>query len=166
MTSVDTTFLAMARSRLCVHLPGQVRACLDALDDQQVWWRPNESSHAIGNLVLHLVGSTRFYIGHVVGGSDFVRDRDSEFTERRELPRMELRLRLDHAVAEADDVLAALDPAALVETADRAPKPATKMEIIGLQLAHFAAHTGQIAYASKLIKADAIDDIWRKTPDR
>ena len=166
MPSVDTTFIDLARSRLCVHLPGQVRACLDALNDQQVWWRPNESSHAIGNLVLHLVGSTRFYLGHVGGGSDFVRDRDGEFAERRELPPLKLRFRLDHAVAEADDVLAALDAATLVEMADRAPKPATKMEVIGLQLAHFAAHTGQIAYATKLIKADAIDDIWRKTPDR
>ena len=164
--TASATFIDLARRRLCVHLPGQVRACLDALDEPQVWWRPNESSHAIGNLVLHLIGSTRFYIGHVIGGSDFVRDRDSEFTERRELATMELRLRLDHAVAEADDVLATLDPATLVETADRAPRPATKMEVIGLQLAHFAAHTGQIAYASKLIKADAIHDIWRKTPDR
>ena len=157
-------FLDMARSRLVVHLTGQIRACLDALSDSQIWWRPNEHSNAIGNLVLHCVGSTRHYIGHVVGGSDFVRDRDTEFAERRELPRDDLRARLDDAVAEADQVLREYDPTHLLDQVVRGAKRATYMEIIGLQVAHYATHTGQIAYAAKLLTDDAIDDIWRKTP--
>lgn len=158
------TFLFMARSRLVVHLTGQIRACLDALNDQQIWWRPNEQSNAIGNLVLHCIGSTRYYIGHVVGGTNFVRNRDAEFAERQPLSIDELRARLDAALAEADQVLQAFDPAALLEPTARTPTPSTHMQVIGLQVAHYAAHTGQIAYATKLIKGDAIDDIWRKTP--
>ena len=80
--TVNTTFLHIAHSRLVVHLTGQIRSCLDALNDQQIWWRPNEPSNSIGNLVLHCAGSTRHYIGHVVGGRDFARDRSAEFTER------------------------------------------------------------------------------------
>ena len=80
------SFVDVARARLCVHLTGQVRACLEALKVEQIWWRPNDASNAIGNLVLHCAGSTRFYIGHVIGGTDFVRDRRGEFDERRELP--------------------------------------------------------------------------------
>ena len=162
--TVGNTFLHMARSRLVVHLTGQIRTCLEALNDQQVWWRPNEQSNAIGNLVLHCAGSTRYYIGHVVGGSGFTRDRDAEFAERRPVPTEELRAHLDAAVAEADRVLSSLDPDTLLDTTDRTPKPSTYMQVIGLQLAHYAAHTGQIAYATKLISGDAIDDIWRQTP--
>ncbi len=158
------TFLHMARSRLVVHLTGQIRACLDALNDEQIWWRPNEQANAVGNLVLHCAGSTRHYIGRVVGGTDFVRDRDAEFAARDPLPRAVLRGQLDAAVAEADRVLAAFDPAALLEPTTRTPKPSTYLQVIGLQLTHYAAHTGQIAYATKLLRTDALDDLWRNTP--
>lgn len=161
--TVDTTFLHIARSRLVVHLTGQIRTCVDALNDQQIWWRANESSNAIGNLVLHCAGSTRYYIGHIVGNNDYARDRDAEFAERREIPRAELLAGLDLAAAEADQVLSAFDPGRLLKATDRTPEPSTYMRIIGLQLVHYATHTGQILFATKLLKADAIDDIWRKT---
>ena len=164
--TIESTFIESARTRLCIHLTGQIRTCLDALKVEQIWWRPNESSNAIGNLVLHCVGSTRFYIGHVIGGTDFVRDRRVEFDERRELPPAELRARLDAAIEEADTVLTAFDPARLLEVTDRTPAPMTLMEVIALQLTHYAAHAGQIAYATKLLDAGAIDDVWRRTPAR
>ena len=161
-----SSFVDIARARLCVHLSGQARACLDALKVEQIWWRPNDSSNAVGNLVLHCVGSTRFYIGHVIGDSDFVRDRRAEFDERRELPAAELRARLDRAIEEADAVLTAFDPARLMEVTERTPEPLTLMEVITLQLTHYATHVGQIAYATKLLDAGAIHEIWRRTPAR
>ncbi len=161
--AVDTTFLDIARSRLVVQMTSQIRTCLDALNDQQIWWRANESSNAIGNLVLHCAGSTRYYIGHIVGNNDYVRDRDAEFTERREIPRAELLAGLDLAASEADQVLSAFDPRGLLEATNQTPKPSTYMQVIGLQLVHYATHTGQILFATKLLKADAIDNIWRTT---
>ena len=162
--TIESTFIESARTRLCVHLTGQIRTCLDALKVEQIWWRPNESSNAIGNLVLHCVGSTRFYIGHVVGERDFVRDRQAEFAERRELPAAELRSRLDMASEEADAVLAQMPPGRLLEITERTPKPMTLIEVISLQMAHYALHAGQIAYATKLLDAGAIHEIWRTTP--
>ena len=162
--TIESTFIESARTRLCVHLTGQIRTCLAALKVEQIWWRPNESSNAIGNLVLHCVGSTRFYMGHVVGRRDFVRDRAAEFAERHELPAAELQARLDIAIEEASEVLARVDPASLVETTERTPQPMTLLEVISLQLTHYALHAGQIAYATKLLDADAIHEIWRKTP--
>jgi hypothetical protein len=40
-----------------------------------VWWRANEGSHSIGNLLLHLEGSTRAWILGVAGGFYIARDR-------------------------------------------------------------------------------------------
>ena len=162
--TIESTFIESARTRLCVHLTGQIRTCVSALKVEQIWWRPNESSNAIGNLVLHCVGSTRFYIGHVVGNRDFVRDRPAEFSERRELPAAELQARLDTAVEEADEVLAQVAPERLLEMTERTQKPMTLLEVISLQLAHYALHAGQIAYAAKLLDAEAIHEIWRTTP--
>ena len=160
--TIESTFLQSARFRLCVHLTRQVQECLNGLQLDQIWWRPNEASNAIGNLVLHCVGSTRFYIGHVIGNSDFVRNRDTEFSERRSLPVAELLAHLNIAIEEADDVLSHLDPATLLTPAERALKPAIVMDIISLQVVHYALHVGQIAYATKLLNANAIDEIWRK----
>ena len=161
--TIESTFLQNARSRLCVHLTRQIQECLNGLQLEQIWWRPNEASNAIGNLVLHCVGSTRFYIGHVIGNSNFVRNRDAEFSERRSLPAAELLALLNISIEEADDVLSHLDPTTLLTPAERALKPAIVMDIISLQIAHYALHVGQIAYATKLLNANAIDEVWRKT---
>ena len=99
-----------------------------------------------------------------MGGHDFVRDRDSEFGERQKMSKDALRIHLNSAVKEADEVLASFDPARLLETTERTPTPSTYMQIIGLQLVHYSTHAGQIVYATKLIRSDAIDDLWRTTP--
>ena len=161
--TIESTFLQNARSRLCVHLTRQIQECLNGLQLEQIWWRPNKTSNAIGNLVLHCVGSTRFYIGHVIGNSNFVRNRDTEFSERRSLPAAELLALLNISIEEADDVLSHLDPTTLLTPAERALKPAIVMDIISLQVAHYALHVGQIAYATKLLNENAIDEVWRKT---
>lgn len=164
--SVGHEFLKMARANLVVHLTSQIHRCLDALDDQMIWWRPNEQSNAVGNLVLHCAGSTRYHIGRIVGGSSFVRDRDAEFLENLEIAKVELLRDLSAAIKEADEALSHFDPDRLLEMTDWVLKPVTFMEVITHQLIHYANHTGQIAFAAKMLKADAIDDIWRKTLPR
>ena len=99
----------------------------------------------------------------MIGNSDFIRNRNVEFSERRSLAAAELLAHLNIAIAEADGVLSQLDPAMLLAPAKRALKPANMMEIISLQVTHYALHVGQIAYATKLLNENAIHEIWRKT---
>jgi uncharacterized damage-inducible protein DinB len=160
----NTMLLDIARARLVVHQAGQVRTCLEALNDGQLWWRANEESNTIGNLVLHLCGSTRFYIGVGVGGSGYVRDRDAEFAEQGPVAKEELLARFNAAMLEADRVLSDFDPAQLQDTTDRTGKTATYAELILNQLLHFTAHTGQIVFATKLIQAGVIHEVWKTTP--
>jgi len=164
--SLPANFLEMSRQRLVMHLTKQITACLDALNDQMIWWRANEKSNAIGNLVLHCAGSTRHHIGHVVGGTDFIRNRDAEFAERSQIPKSDLLARLTFAVNEADEVLKSFDPGKLLEPPSRGTRPTSYMETIDYQLIHYSVHTGQIVFATKMLKADAIDDIWRKISSR
>ena len=87
---MDSAVLDTARIRLSHDYPMQIGACLDALDDEQVWWRPNEDVNAVGNLVLHLCGSNHFYLDHVFSGRELRRDRDAEFAARRTHSRAQL----------------------------------------------------------------------------
>ena len=82
MDDVGAALLAEARRRLVGHYPAQVRAALEALDDEQIWRRPNRTANSVGNLVLHICGQARFFLGRGIGGGGYVRDRPSEFSEQ------------------------------------------------------------------------------------
>lgn len=161
--TLDTTVLHAARARLIKDFPAQIVECLNVLNEDQIWWRPNDRANAIGNLVLHLCGSNRHYIGHCIGGLPFERDRAAEFAERRHIPRAELLRRFQEMVDECDRVLGGLDPASLIQTTDRTGKTTTLVQIILHVLGHVATHTGQIVYTTKLLKEGAIEELWMRT---
>src|SRR5262249_183820 len=75
-------FLRPARFRLLEDYFVKIAAAIDALDEEQVWRRPNESSNSVGNLLLHLSGNVRQWIISGVGGAEDRRDRASEFAAR------------------------------------------------------------------------------------
>jgi hypothetical protein len=80
--TLDATLLHLVRARLVDDYPAQIGECLDLMDDTDVWWRPDETVNALGNLVLHLAGSNRYYVGYGIGGRETHRDRDAEFAAR------------------------------------------------------------------------------------
>ena len=90
MTELAGITLEAIRVRITRVLPAQVRGAVEKLDDDQLWWRPNEKSNSVGNLVLHLSGSLNLYLNRLIGGFEYRRDRDAEFAERGPVPRAEL----------------------------------------------------------------------------
>jgi uncharacterized damage-inducible protein DinB len=142
----------------------QVRECLGRLDDAQVWSRPNEEANSVGNLVLHVCGSSRHFLGHVLGGSDYRRDRPAEFAERGPVPRAELLRVLDETVAENEHVLGALESARLMELREiPREKPHTVLALVVRTSHHWAVHTGQIVYATKALTGGGLGELWMKT---
>src|SRR5574341_1393186 len=109
MTDLAQRFLDNSR-RLLVsdHLP-KVERGLERLSDGDVWWRPNEASNSVGNLLLHLAGNVRQWIVGGVGKRAYERDRQREFAERRRLPGRELLAKLKTVVEEAEGVIGSLD---------------------------------------------------------
>jgi hypothetical protein len=57
--------------------------------EESLWIIGGEIKNPAGNLALHLCGNLRYYIGHVLGNSGYVRDRDNEFAARN-IPKAEL----------------------------------------------------------------------------
>ncbi|HET8645822.1 MAG TPA: DUF1572 family protein [Vicinamibacteria bacterium] len=163
MSDVGASLIKEIRRRLTQHFPDQVRACLDALADEELWWRPNESSNSVGNLVLHMCGSSRHFIGRGVGGSDYRRDRPGEFADRGPLPRPELLRVLEETVAETARVLDTLTPERLRETTDRVGEEQTIQYLISRTSHHWAVHTGQIVYVTKMKNPAALSELWEKT---
>ncbi len=150
-------FLRHARFRLLEDYFVKIAAAVDALDDEQVWRRPNESSNSVGNLLLHLAGNVRQWIISGVGGAEDTRDRAGEFAARRSASKGELIELVKTTLDEAGAVLAKIGDECAAANSDaplrRLSKPqayeVTVFDAIFHVVEHFSYHTGQIIFAAK-----------------
>lgn len=157
MPPMGMEFLDASRAFLLEDFFPKLEHCLARLTDDDVWWRPFEQANSIGNLLLHLNGSTRTWILAVAGGRQVERDRQSEFDERGPIPRGDLLDTLRATLAEVDEVLARLDPERLSERRRRGTDEVTVMWAIAHAVEHFSMHTGQIILLTKLRAAETFD---------
>lgn len=156
----------MVRSRMLDEYPGQIRACLDALDEDDLWWRPHEQANAVGNLVLHLAGSNQFYFGHAIGGGPDVRNRDAEFAARGERSRADVLAAYEAARDTVGRVLDTLGPAQLGETTMATGRSSSFARILMHVTHHNALHIGQIVWVTKLRRPGALHELLRGGPPR
>jgi uncharacterized damage-inducible protein DinB len=147
-TNVAAIFLDCAARRLELHT-GRIGDCLGRLTDEQIWARGSEPENAIGNLVLHLCGNVRQWIGSGIAGEPDVRVRDREFSARGGPTGPDLRERLSAVVRAALPVIRGLTPERLQEPLSVQGYRATVLEGVYHVVDHFAQHTGQILFATK-----------------
>lgn len=149
MDGIAQAFLEKSRSLIASDYVPKIERCLDDLTEVDIWWRPNEASNSIGNLVLHLCGNVTMWIIGGVGALPFERHRQQEFDERRNIPGSELRGRLRTVVEQADKVLSALGPDDLLSRRHIQGYDVTVLEAVYHVVEHFGMHTGQIILLSK-----------------
>ena len=130
------------------YLP-KIERCLGKLTDEQIWWRPNEESNSIGNLILHLSGNVRQWIVCGVGGEPSTRDRDAEFAQREVIARDELLTLLRSTLSDVQTTLASLDPSILLERRQIQGYDVDVLYAIFHVTEHFSMHTGQIIMLTK-----------------
>jgi hypothetical protein len=132
----------------------RLRSCVEGLTDEQVWWRPNDSSNSIGNLILHLNGNVRQWLIASFQRSDDSRDRPAEFRERRLIPASTLLEKLCATLQDASEVLALLSEADLLTTFEIQGYTVTGLSAVYQVVEHFALHYGQIVYVTKLLRGE------------
>jgi uncharacterized damage-inducible protein DinB len=129
----------------------RIETCLGMLTEEQVWMRGGANENAAGNLVLHLCGNVRQWIVAGVGGKPDVRERDAEFAAQGGVSGDELARRLRETVEEAVAVIDAVTPGQMVEPRRIQGYKVSVMEAIYHVVEHFAMHTGQMLFATKLL---------------
>ena len=147
---IEDIFLKFSADTL-LQLSGRIKDCLGRLTYDQVWLRNSDNANSVGNLVLHLCGNVRQWIGFGVGGQPDLRDRDSEFAARGGLQPVELSRRLQATISEAAGIVRNVAPGRLTEMRTIQKYDVTVMEAILHVVEHFAQHTGQIIFATKLL---------------
>jgi len=121
-------------------------------DDELPWATLPGVSNSAGNLVLHLEGNLREYIGRQLGGIAYTRDRPAEFS-RRGLSRVELKARVDSLRQIIPPVIFKMNEMSL-----EAPFPevvhgrtlSARQYLLHLY-GHFHYHLGQIDYLRRVL---------------
>ena len=125
-------------------------------DDASLWALPPGLPNAGGTLALHLAGNLRHYVGAVLGGTGYVRDRPAEFAARG-VPLAAVLAEVDAATA---DVQATLPRLTAEDMARPYPEPIRDVDLetgtFLLQLlVHLGYHLGQLSYHRRLVTGDA-----------
>ncbi len=149
INTVESLFLGHSVHKL-EQMEQMIQDRLPLFTPEQLWHKGKNEENSVGNLILHLCGNVRYYIGHGLGGQPNIRNRDAEFSAAGH---DDLAGLLRTTVAEATPILAALPPSRLTETLPPdlvVPSGITTvLELIYQIVGHFQQHTGQIIFAAK-----------------
>jgi uncharacterized damage-inducible protein DinB len=149
-----TLFLEFSRRKLLEQYWPRLRGCVESLTDEQVWWRPGDTSNSIGNLVLHLNGNVRQWLVASFNRLEDTRDRPAEFNERELIPAASLLERLGETMQQATEVLSRLTEADLLAPFEIQGHEVTGLEAVYQVVEHFGMHYGQILYVTKMLRGE------------
>ena len=125
-------------------------------DDETVWSIAPGVTNSAGNLALHIAGNLQHFIGTVLGGSGYVRNRELEFGQRSG-PRENVYAELDAAIAVVRRVLPSLPNERLEQEFPEqlmGMKFRTSTFLVHL-CAHAGFHLGQAGYLRRTLTGDS-----------
>jgi uncharacterized damage-inducible protein DinB len=131
----------------------RLRDAMEAYTQEAEVWKVGGSiSNAAGNLCLHLCGNLRHFVGHLLGGIVYSRDREREFGAR-DLPLAELLHEVELSRSAVDKTFVTLSSDAL-----KAPYPLRVLdrewstdEFLLHLYGHLNYHLGQIDYHRRIM---------------
>jgi uncharacterized damage-inducible protein DinB len=122
---------------------------LEHLSDEEIWWRPNDQSNSMGNILLHLCGNVTQYILSGLGGAQDHRKRSAEFTETGTFSKQELLSKLDQILDEVYTTINRCTEKELLKIRHVQVYNLSAVNIIIHVTEHFSYHTGQIIFFVK-----------------
>jgi uncharacterized damage-inducible protein DinB len=146
---MTTLFLQHSRSKLLEQYWPRLRGCVESLTNEQVWWRPNEASNSIGNLILHLNGNVRQWLVASFNRLEDDRNRPAEFGATGSTSAAALLEKLGATVEQASEVLARLTENDLLARYEIQGYNVSGLEAVYQVVEHFGLHYGQILYITK-----------------
>jgi uncharacterized damage-inducible protein DinB len=149
MADLGRQFIEDSRAFLAQDYMPKIERCLAQLTPEQVWSRSNDPSNSIGNLLLHLTGSSGYWAVEVIGGKSIGRVRQAEFDRREPVSPEKLMADLRAAMSEVDRHLAGLSGEALLKVRTARDEKVTVLWCVYHIVEHFAMHTGQILSMTK-----------------
>jgi uncharacterized damage-inducible protein DinB len=130
----------------------KIKACMEQLDDKEIWFRHNEHVNSVGNIILHLCGNIRQYIISSLGGAPDIRERDLEFSTTGGFTNEDLTTKWQDTIREAKTIISQASPENLLRRRVVQGSEHSGISIIIHVTEHYSYHTGQIIFQTKLYK--------------
>ena len=125
-------------------------------DDETLWKTLPGVTNSAGNLAMHVAGNLQHYVGTVLGGTGYVRNRDAEFA-----PRSGTRAQVVAELRKASGVVRDVLPSVSEETlAGEFPESVMGMRFNASTFlvhlcAHAGFHLGQAGYLRRTLTGNA-----------
>jgi len=118
----------------------------------ELWKTDGNIPNSAGNLVLHIVGNLNHFLGATIGGTGYIRDRESEFSSG-EVSKQQLLNEIDNALIVVKDALGKLDASDLSNTypIQFQNEDDSTEYVLNYLLGHLNYHLGQIDYHRRLL---------------
>ena len=120
--------------------------------ESDMWLLPKGINNTGGNLCLHLVGNLQHFIGHILGGSSYKRDRKAEFEDKNVLA-TSLLLEIETTKQVIEKTLSTITEEQLQSNFPIAvfDKPTTTTFFLIHLSGHLNYHLGQVNYHRRLL---------------
>lgn len=122
--------------------------------EEALWQTVSGIQNSAGNISLHIIGNLQHFIGHVLGKSDYVRDRDAEFSVQH-VPLSKILKDIEETAKMIDTVLPAIKEEDLKLNFPIQLNNQTYLTEDFLQhlLIHLSYHLGQVNYLRRIVQA-------------
>jgi hypothetical protein len=120
--------------------------------EENLWKLEGDIKNTAGNLALHIVGNLNHFVGHVLGNSNYIRQREKEFSDRG-IARETIVQMIWETLTMVKSTLSAFPADKLQEDFPiQVFKEVYSIEQMLLQLyGHLTYHLGQINYHRRLL---------------
>ena len=121
-------------------------------NDANLWIIDKSIANSAGNLCLHLIGNLNTYIGATLGGSNYIRNRELEFS-LKDIPKQDLVKMIETTLSLVSETLDKITDEQLNNEYPMLvfqEKTSTEFFLIHLTT-HLAYHLGQINYHRRLL---------------
>lgn len=154
MTDTATAMVKAEFIRYIRHLASRVDRAARALPPDKLWTRPFEFGNSVGVIIRHLTGNLNHYVGALIGGSGYVRERQREFDSPDQPPGPELLAEFHRAIELVTRTIESMTPEKLAAPIGDQPPIETVFGLLLMCTAHLNNHIGQMSYLVKALGHD------------
>mgnify|MGYP003328716619 CR=1 FL=1 len=121
--------------------------------EENIWKVKATVTNSAGNLTLHLCGNLQHFIGAVLGGSGYIRNREMEFTLKN-IPRTELLEEIERTIQAVSTGLNSITDGELYidYPLEKNGKKSSKAFFLLHLVAHLNYHLGQVNYLRRILE--------------
>jgi uncharacterized damage-inducible protein DinB len=148
-------------SRYFGHMAQRVEQIVRSVPAESLWIKPFSFGNSIGHLVLHLTGNLNHYIGALIAGTGYVREREKEFIDPHHPTVDELLARYHEAVALVVRTLHELDDQGFAFPVEHQVPIKSRLGLFLVCASHMNNHIGQMTYLAQAINSEAKQEpVW------